>query len=108
MEFMAHWPILDKQYLKKKVCNKKTNDQMHSRNTQTGPNSNLEWQHNDHPGRIIFKGLVKPAKVFGTWGKRTKHAGFGYLVTKFISSDTRHVTAVHQKASLSILCGGKF
>ena len=35
----------------------------------------------------VSKGLVRPANGFVTEGKRTKHAEFGYPVTKFISSD---------------------
>ena len=31
-----------------------------------------------------------------TQGKRTKHTELGYPVTKFISSDARHITTVHQ------------
>ena len=53
------------------------------------------------------KGLVRPANGFVTERKLTKHAEFGYLVTKFISSDTRdfsdrfvehisHIMTIHQ------------
>ena len=53
------------------------------------------------------KGLVRPASGFVTEGKRTKHAEFGYPVTKLISSDARdssdrfverisHIMTVHQ------------
>ena len=47
----------------------------------------LEW---------FFNGLVRLANGFVTEGKQTKHAKFGYPVTKFISSDARHITTVHQ------------
>ena len=36
-----------------------------------------------------IKGLVRLANEFATEGKRTKHAEFGYAVTKFISSDAQ-------------------
>ena len=39
--------------------------------------------------KISPKGLVRPANGFVMEGKRTKHAEFGYPVTKFISSDAR-------------------
>ena len=39
--------------------------------------------------KICPKGLVRPANGFVMEGKRTKHAEFGYPVTKFISSDAR-------------------
>ena len=42
------------------------------------------------------KGLVRPANGFVTEGKQSKHAEFGYPVTKFISSDARHITTIHQ------------
>ena len=38
---------------------------------------------------VSVKGLVRPANRFVTEGNRTKHAEFGYPVTKFISSDAR-------------------
>ena len=55
----------------------------------------------------MVKGLVRPANRFVTEGKWTKHAEFGYPVTKFISSDARdcsnrfverisHIMTVHQ------------
>ena len=56
---------------------------------------------------LAAKGLVTPANGFVTEEKRTKHAEFGYSVTKFISSDARdssdrfverlsHIMTVHQ------------
>ena len=52
-------------------------------------------------------GLVRPANRFVTDEKRTRHAEFGYPVTKLISSDARdsssrfverisHIMTVHQ------------
>ena len=57
--------------------------------------------------KICPKGLVRPANGFVMKGKRTKHAEFGYTVTKFISSDARdssdryvqricHIMTLHQ------------
>ena len=51
--------------------------------------------------------MVRPANGFVTEGKRTKHAEFGYMVTKLISSDARdssnrfvqhisHIMTIHQ------------
>ena len=42
------------------------------------------------------KRLVRPANRFVMEEKRTKHAEIGYPVTKFISSDARHLMTVHQ------------
>ena len=39
--------------------------------------------------RINSKRLVRPANGFVTEGKQTKHAEFGYPVTKFLSSNAR-------------------
>ena len=57
--------------------------------------------------RILSNGLVRPANGFITEGKRTKHAAFGYPMTKFSSSDARdssdrfvericHIMTIHQ------------
>ena len=62
-------------------------------------------------GVVVRKGLVTPANGFVTEEKRTKHAEFGYPVTKFISSDARdssdrfverlsHIMTVHQTGLL--------
>ena len=47
--------------------------------------------------KVLYLGLVRRTNGFVTEGKRTKHAEFGYPVTKFISSDARHITTVHQR-----------
>ena len=45
---------------------------------------------------IVRKGLVRPANGFVMEGKWTKYAEFDYPLTKFFSSDARHIMTVHQ------------